>query len=65
MCFMACLYTGTGNVLNARPSRQEALITLSLKDVPLEKALAEIEGAYAIAAERPPVLPLIREYIEA
>ena len=44
MCFMACLYTGTGNVLNARPSRQEALITLSLKDVPLEKALAEIES---------------------
>ena len=31
----------------------------------VKEALAEIEGAYVIAAERPPVLPLIREYIEA
>lgn len=31
----------------------------------VEDALREIEGAYRIAAEQPPVLPLIREYIEA
>ena len=31
----------------------------------VKEALAEIEGAYVIAVERPPVLPLIREYIEA
>lgn len=31
----------------------------------VKEALEEIEGAYVIAAERPPVLPLIREYIEA
>lgn len=31
----------------------------------VKEALEEIEGAYVIAAERPAVLPLIREYIEA
>ena len=31
----------------------------------VDDALREIEGAYRIAAEQPPVLPLIREYIEA
>lgn len=31
----------------------------------VKEALEEIEGAYVIAAEQPPVLPLIREYIEA
>ena len=44
-----------GEVLARAYSNKEAV----------KEALAEIEGAYVIAAERPPVLPLIREYIEA
>lgn len=44
-----------GEVLARAYSNKEAV----------KEALAEIEGAYVIAAEQPPVLPLIREYIEA
>ena len=44
-----------GEVLARAYSNKEAV----------KEALEEIEGAYVIAAERPPVLPLIREYIEA
>ena len=44
-----------GEVLARAYSNKEAV----------KEALEEIEGAYVIASERPPVLPLIREYIEA
>ena len=44
-----------GEVLARAYSNKEAV----------KEALAEIEDAYVIASERPPVLPLIREYIEA
>ena len=44
-----------GEVLARAYSNKEAV----------KEALAEIEGAYVIASEQPPLLPLIREYIEA
>lgn len=44
-----------GEVLARAYSNKEAV----------KEALAEIEDAYVIASEQPPVLPLIREYIEA